>query len=155
MLLKQVVSRLRATGAKYVARLAGHAFALCHPGLTPAESSQFCDLVAARLADPYELGPHRAIIGVDIGFSHTSVSGFDPDTLLSHADMALTVSRSATGKGCAAFSPAMDEELRDRQALETAMQQAMERGEISLMFQPQASLDDGKMIGVEASTPII
>jgi diguanylate cyclase (GGDEF)-like protein len=150
MLLKHVVSRLRATGAKYVARLAGHAFALCHPGLTPAESSQFCDLVAARLADPYELGPHRAIIGVDIGFSHTSVSGFDPDTLLSHADMALTVSRTSSGKGYAAFSPAMDEELRDRQALETAMQQAMERGEISLMFQPQASLDDGKMIGVEA-----
>jgi len=150
MLLKQVVSRLRATGATYVARLAGHAFALGHPGLTPAESAQFCELVAGKLADPYLLGPHRAIIGVDIGFSHTSVSGFDPDTLLSHADMALTVSRSSTGKGYAAFSPEMDEELRDRQTLETAMQQAMERGEISLMFQPQAALEDGRMIGVEA-----
>jgi EAL domain-containing protein (putative c-di-GMP-specific phosphodiesterase class I) len=44
----------------------------------------------------------------------------------------------------------MDENLRARQQLETAMQQAMERGEISLMFQPQASLEDGSIIGVEA-----
>jgi EAL domain-containing protein (putative c-di-GMP-specific phosphodiesterase class I) len=64
--------------------------------------------------------------------------------------MALTIARKPAGKGYAAFSPEMDENLRDRQELETAMQQAMERGEISLMFQPQASLDDGSIIGVEA-----
>ncbi len=150
MLLKQVVSRLRATGAQFVARLGGHAFAVAHPGLTPEESTQFCALIAERLVEPYQLGPHRAIIGADIGFSHSTISGYDPDTLLSHADMALNVSRGAAGKGYAAFSPEMDERLRERQELETAMQQAMERGEISLMFQPQASLEDERIIGVEA-----
>ncbi len=54
------------------------------------------------------------------------------------------------GKGYAVFSPEMDESLRARQELETEMQQAMERGEISLMFQPQASLEDGTVVGVEA-----
>jgi EAL domain-containing protein (putative c-di-GMP-specific phosphodiesterase class I) len=44
----------------------------------------------------------------------------------------------------------MDEKLRARQDLEAAMQQAIERGEISLMFQPQVSLDDGSIVGVEA-----
>ncbi|HEX4298150.1 MAG TPA: EAL domain-containing protein, partial [Devosia sp.] len=44
----------------------------------------------------------------------------------------------------------MDDNLRERQELETAMQQAMERGEISLMFQPQAALEDGRIVGVEA-----
>jgi len=150
MLLKQVVSRLRATGARLVSRLGGHGFALAHPGLTPDETGQFCELIEQRLVEPYQLGPHRAIIGADIGYSHSRVSGFDPDILLSHADMALSVSRSASGKGYVAFSLEMDENLRDRQELETAMQKAMERGEISLMFQPQASLDDDSMIGVEA-----
>ena len=150
MLLKQAMSRLRSTGAAYVARLGGHGFAVAHPGLSPEESAQFCDLVEARLVEPYQLGPHRAIVGADIGFSHSSVSGYDPDQLLSHADMALNVSRGASGKGHAAFSPEMDESLRARQELETAMQQAMERGEISLMFQPQAALDDGTIVGVEA-----
>ncbi|MBI4920583.1 MAG: EAL domain-containing protein [Devosia nanyangense] len=150
MLLKQAVSRLRSTGAAYVARLGGHGFAVAHPGLSPEESGQFCDLVQARLVEPYQLGPHRAIVGADIGFSHSSVSGYDPDRLVSHADMALNVSREASGKSYAAFSPEMDESLRARQELETAMQQAMERGEISLMFQPQAALDDGSTVGVEA-----
>ena len=64
--------------------------------------------------------------------------------------MALSVSHGAGAKGYAAFSPDMDESLRARQDLETAMQQAMERGEISLMFQPQVSLEDNRIIGVEA-----
>ena len=150
MLLKQVVSRLRSTGAAHVARLGGHGFAVAHPGLSQDESAQFCDLIEKRLVEPYQLGPHRAIIGADIGFAHSTVSGYDPDQLLSHADMALNVSRHASTKGYAAFSPEMDESLRARQQLETEMQRAMERGEISLMFQAQASLDDGATIGVEA-----
>ncbi|MEO6015325.1 MAG: bifunctional diguanylate cyclase/phosphodiesterase [Devosia sp.] len=150
MLLKQVVSRLRSTGALLIARLSGHAFAVAHPGLSPQESAQFCEIVHDRLVAAYQLGPHRAIVGVDIGFSHSTASGLDPEQLLSHADMALNVARGAAGKGYAAFSPEMDENLRARQELETEMQQAMERGEISLMFQPQASLDDNRIIGVEA-----
>jgi len=150
MLLKQVVSRLRATGAAYVARLGGHGFAVAHPGLDPEESAQYCELIQNRLVLPYQLGPHRAIIGADVGISHSTVSGYDPEQLLSHADMALSIARSTSGKGYASFSPQMDESLRARQQLETAMQQAMERGEISLMFQPQAALDDGTIIGAEA-----
>jgi diguanylate cyclase (GGDEF)-like protein len=150
LLLKQVVSRLRATGALHVARLAGHTFAIAHPGLTPAEAVHYCEIVQDRLVDPYQLGPHRSIIGADIGISHSSVSGFDPDQLLSHADMALNVARVQAGRGHASFSPEMDQGLRERQALETEMQQAMERGEISLMFQPQANLETGAVIGVEA-----
>jgi diguanylate cyclase (GGDEF)-like protein len=150
MLLKQVVSRLRATGAQHVARLGGHAFALAHPGLGQSEAAQFCEIVHERLVAPYQLGPHRAIIGADIGVSHSVVSGFDPDQLLSHADMALSVARGSAGKGYATFSPEMDHNLRARQKLETELQQAMKRGEISLMFQPQAALDDGSMVGVEA-----
>lgn len=150
MLLKQVVSRLRSTGALSVARLSGHAFAVAHPGLSQSEATQYCEILQERLVAPYQLGPHRAIVGADVGISHSIVSGFDPDQLLSHADMALNVARAMAGKGYAAFSPEMDESLRARQQLETEMQQAMERGEISLMFQPQASLDDGAMIGVEA-----
>ncbi len=111
---------------------------------------QFCEIIQDRLLEAYQLGPHRAIIGADIGVSHSVASGFDPEQLLSHADMALNVARTMAGKGYAAFSPDMDENLRARQELETEMQQAMERGEISLMFQPQAALEDGSIIGVEA-----
>jgi diguanylate cyclase (GGDEF)-like protein len=149
-LLKQVVSRLRSTGAERVARLAGHSFAVAHPGLSPTEASEFAELIKERLTATYQLGPHRAIIGVDIGISHSLVSGFEAEQLLSHADMALSVARSVAGSAHAAFSPEMDEKLRARQDLEAAMQQAIERNEISLMFQPQVSLDDGSIVGVEA-----
>jgi diguanylate cyclase (GGDEF)-like protein len=150
MLLKQVVGRLRSTGAEKVARLAGHGFAVAHPGLSPLEASEFADLIQDRLVAAYQLGPHRAIIGCDIGISHSSVSGFGADQLLSHSDMALTVAREVAGSAHVSFSPEMDERLRARQDLEAAMQQAIERGEISLMFQPQVSLDDGSIVGVEA-----
>ena len=66
---KQVVSRLRATGANYVARLGGHGFAIAHPGLTPDEAGQYADLIQDCLVAPYQLGPHRAIIGVRMPLS--------------------------------------------------------------------------------------
>src|SRR6201999_113246 len=72
MLLKQVVSRLRATGATHVARLGGHGLAPAHRGLSPDETGQFAELIENRLVEPYQLGPHRAIIGADIGISHST-----------------------------------------------------------------------------------
>ncbi len=151
MLLKQVVSRLRASGIDMVARLGGHSFAVAHAGLASEdEKAGFSKLILDRVTPTYLLGAHHAIIGAAVGVSHSRVSGFDPDVLLSHADMALSVAREQPGNGWAAFSPDMDKRLRAKQDMEAALQQAIERGEISVTYQPQVALATGEMVGVEA-----
>jgi diguanylate cyclase (GGDEF)-like protein len=151
MLLKQLAGRIKAAGMETVARLGGDIFAMVYPGRPPAEEMQaICDALIERVTEPYMLGPHRAIVGASIGLTHTDTSGFDAETLLSHADLALAEARATPGSRSACFTPEMDRRLTEHQAMDLALRLAMDRDELSLVYEPQCALDSGELMGVEA-----
>jgi diguanylate cyclase (GGDEF)-like protein len=149
-LLKQVVSRLRSMGPDVVARLGGDSFVLIVPETDEARLRGFCETVGQWLSFPYELpGGHQAVLAVSAGAAIAEPES-DADGLLSHADMALSAAKQMTGNGVALFAPEMDRRLQERQAVDAALRLALERGEFSLMFQPQVDLESGRVIGAEA-----
>lgn len=151
MVLKQVVSRLKAAGTETVARLGSDVFAVIHQGRPTTEQAEaLCRELIARLVLPYSLNAHRAIIGACIGYTHTDNSGYDPETLLSHADMALSAAKASPGSNFARFTQDMDDRLKEKQDMEVALWQAMERDQFSITYQPQVSLETGELVGVEA-----
>ena len=151
MLLKLVVSRLKAAGMETVARIGGDAFAMIRHGRLSAEETQaVCQGLIERLVLPYSLGGQRAIIGVSIGVTHTETSGYDPEVLMSHADLALTAAKAMPGNNFVRFTPEMDQRLKERQAMDVALRQARERRQLSIIYQPQCALDTGALVGVEA-----
>jgi diguanylate cyclase (GGDEF)-like protein/PAS domain S-box-containing protein len=150
-LLKQVVSRLRNMGPDVVARLGGDSFVLLSPEVDPVQLKGFCEAVAEFLSFPYELdGGHQAVIAVSAGATISLVTGYDPDELLSHADMALSAAKQIAGNGVALFAPDMDRRLRERRAMDAALRHAIPRGQFSLAYQPQVDLQSGATTGVEA-----
>ena len=152
MVLKQVVSRLKACEVEAVARLGGDSFALARPGtMAPDDLGAFCSGVLERVTQAYHLeGGHQALIAASAGATTSDVSGYDPQVLISHADMALSAAKRRPGSSFAVFSPEMDERLKEKQDMEVALRLALERNELSVTYQPQVDLDSGRMIGVEA-----
>ena len=152
MVLKQVASRLHACGADAIARVGGDSFALFLRRRMPnAELLVYCAEIIGRVAAHYTLsGGHQALISASAGATHSGLSGFDPDVLLSHADMALSVAKDTPGGGVALFSQDMDDRLKEKQDMDAALREAIENRQFSLTFQPQVALEDERLIGVEA-----
>jgi diguanylate cyclase (GGDEF)-like protein len=152
MVLKQVASRLYACSADAIARVGGDSFAMFLRRRMPTEDLlAYCAEIVSRVAAPYTLGGgHQALIAASAGATHSGLSGFDPDVLLSHADMALSVAKDTPGGGVALFSQELDDRLKEKQDMDVALREAIENKQLSLTFQPQVMLDDGHLVGVEA-----
>ncbi|MHB1110134.1 MAG: EAL domain-containing protein [Devosia sp.] len=152
MVLKQVVGRIQASNVDAVARLGGDSFALLLKGRRTDEDLQlFCAGLLQRIAEPYRLGDrHQAIVAASAGGTHSALSGYDAEVLLSHADMALAAAKAMPGSRLVMFTAEMDDRLKEKRDMELALGQAIEREEFSLCYQPQIALDSGELVGVEA-----
>lgn len=150
--LRQVASRLQACGADVLARLGGDAFALfLKRRLSQEELLGWSREMVKRVAEPYRLGGgHQALISASAGITHSGLSGFDPDVLLSHADMALTDAKQTPGGSVVMFSQEMDDRVKEKLDMDAALRQAIEQRQLSLTFQPQVSMADERLVGVEA-----
>jgi diguanylate cyclase len=85
-----------------------------------------------------------------IGIAVFPHDGHDRQTLLSHADTALYRAKTEARGGYRYFEASMGVQVRDRRQLEHDLRQAIGRGELSLVYQPQTDIDSNEVIGFEA-----
>jgi len=76
--------------------------------------------------------------------------GTDIDALLNHADLALYAAKTAGRGQFRFFTPQMATQTRRRLQVEQALRGALERGELSLAFQPMVDMHDWRITGFEA-----
>jgi diguanylate cyclase (GGDEF)-like protein len=151
-LLQIVSERLtRATrGCDTVARIGGDEFAVLLDGMTEDDDAM---LVVHRITEslraPIPLEGREFLIGASIGVAY-SRGAARVDELLRNADVAM-YSAKDVGKGChAVFDPRMYESLLERLELEAGLRQALDRGELRVLYQPIVALETGAIAGVEA-----
>ncbi|MGI3902942.1 MAG: putative bifunctional diguanylate cyclase/phosphodiesterase [Janthinobacterium lividum] len=133
------------------ARLGGDEFAIIATGLsTPAEAGALAERLIARIAAPYLIEGHQAVIGASIGLSLAPGDGSDPDILLHNADIALYRSKAAGRGTLHYFEAGMDEALQARRSLEADLRQALGRGEFELYYQPIFAAETLAILGFEA-----
>ena len=75
--------------------------------------------------------------------------GEDVDTLLRRADIAMYAAKERR-LGVARYEPGFDTTSAERLALMAELGTALDEGQLVLWYQPQARLQDGKIIGAEA-----
>ena len=153
-LLRAVADRLNGLfkGAGLVARLSGDEFAVVISGADVAKraealvqqtSAAFGTLLFAVAERQLRV---NASIGIAIYPDHCATA----DELFGNADLALYRAKGAGRGRYVFFERAIRDELEARLALEAELRRAVEREELELFYQPQVSLEDGRLVGAES-----
>jgi diguanylate cyclase (GGDEF)-like protein len=150
-LLQIVAQRLRACVKEgdTVSRLAGDEFTVILRNVADSESAA---VVAERIIDsigvPASLGGRDHHVQASIGIALFPDDGTAIDDLLRNADRAMYRAKEQ-GRGRAVF---FDRKLMQSrfETSQSGLYRALRRREFSLYYQPQYSLADGGLVGVEA-----
>ena len=153
-ILRLIANRLheRLRGRDTLARLAGDEFVLILEEIdSPDAAARLAEQLLDLLREPVQLehGP-EVYVAASIGISIYPHDGARADVLLQHAETALfQAKRLGRGQYCY-YTSALTDAVRQRLAMETQMRHALERGELSLAYQPQVDIVSGRVNGVEA-----
>ncbi|MEP6485037.1 MAG: EAL domain-containing protein [Rudaea sp.] len=152
--LKAVGERLRSSvrdGAT-VARLGGDEFTVV---LEDIHHSDEAERIGAELlqvfTDPLELeSGQQVVISPSIGISLYPDHAQVPTDLVKYADTAMYQAKEAGRNMYMLYTPAMDAVARQRAGMLGGLRLALERNELSIVYQPMLDLDAGRIVGVEA-----
>jgi len=129
----------------------GERFALLVPEL--ADTRALEDLLrhlARCLEQPLEVGGIELGASISAGAAVFPLHGTDVVTLLRHAETAMQAAQQRAPGSFRCYDDALDAANRDRLALERALRQALAREQLSLVYQPQIALADGRVVACEA-----
>ena len=132
-------------------RLGGDEFMVVLPDIGSSENAgQVADRLIAALQEPMKLSKHSVVITPSIGIAIFPTDGNDAEVLLRHADLAMYFAKRRSPGTYAYFDASMNEGALHRYTIEGKLRGALERGELTLHYQPQIDMSTGKVTGMEA-----
>ncbi|MEY2416166.1 MAG: hypothetical protein QOH53_1500 [Ilumatobacteraceae bacterium] len=152
--LRIVAGRLRRTvrPGDMVARLGGDEFAVLCAGVADRYQLRLiADAVTRGLDPPIDISGTQhhlsACIGTALAVHDDPIS---PADLLDHADIALQHAKRTAGASISLFDDALEAHTRRRVELNEELRGAIDRGEMSVLYQPVVSLVTGRISAFEA-----
>ena len=152
-LLRQVSERLKSVMGNHgqVGRLGGDEFQAVLPGTVDIGLLEsLARTLIEQVSRPYQIEGHKVTIGASVGIAIGDPGRASADALVRNADLALYAAKAAgRGKHCF-YEAAMHSEAAERQLLENDLRQAIERGELSVHYQPIVRAAGEEISGFEA-----
>ena len=134
-----------------LARLGGDEFALLLENIRePSDAARVAERLQASLEPPVRLGEDEAYTSVSIGIAVRAEYEEHPQHMLRSADLALYRAKEQGRARFQVFDPRMHAEAVRRLRVETDLRRAVARQQFRLHYQPVVSLDNGRIVAVEA-----
>jgi len=152
-LLQAVADRLQSSTRESdtVARFGGDEFAVVVGDVDEASDvAILAEKLIHALGQPYSIQGNEVFSAASIGIDVYGPESTDAETLLSHADVALYRAKAEGRDVYRFFTPAMDREVRMQVTLGNELHEALDAGQLFLMYQPQVTIDDAHIVGLEA-----
>ncbi|WP_127476857.1 EAL domain-containing protein [Sulfurivermis fontis] len=152
-LLLQLARRLVAAMREgdTVARLGGDEFLIVLADLATADDiERVLDKVRSVFERPFIVEDKSIYITPSIGVTVAPNDSEDVHILMRNADAALHRAKELGRNTTQFFTPEMNERALKRLELESQLRHALERGELSLHYQPQVICGSGRVAGAEA-----
>ena len=153
---KRLICDLRAEDT--VSRLGGDEFVMLLSDLGPdpeeaaAAAQHKAEAIRRRLAEKYEIVGHELHVTPSIGVAMFPASGHEAlesgTDILRYADTAMYRAKDDGRDTIRFFLPSMQAAADTRLAIEKELRYALEKGELSLFFQPQVNAG-GEILGAE------
>lgn len=132
-----------------LARLGGDEFILILPDTGFDGARQVASKLLGAVAQPYRIDRHELHPTVSIGIALYPEDGADMDTLARNADAAMYQVKHDTRNDFCFFTREMQERSARTLLLANALHEALERGQFSVLYQPQVALSEGRVVGAE------
>ncbi len=153
LLIEQASQRVAAcTQAQDVelGRLGGDEFGLLLRGESPLASlEELASQILQAFTKPLLANGREIIITVSIGISCYPMDGEDAHTLMQAADTAMYQAKDRGRNNLIFYHADMASLLNERLYLEQFLRRAIEKNELRLLYQPQCSIQDGRLLGAE------
>jgi len=133
-----------------VARMGGDEFVLLLPGTDKDGAAHLARKILETVSATLQVRDHELRVTPSVGIAMYPEDGNDLETLLQHADVAMYRAKQEGRNAFHFFLPDMQAGAARALEMESALRRAMEGGQFQLHYQPQCSLRDGRVVGVEA-----
>ncbi|CAN5408539.1 hypothetical protein BH09PSE5_BH09PSE5_02730 [soil metagenome] len=153
-LLRSVAQRLllAVRAGDTVSRLGGDEFIVVLNGAE--DSDEVLSIVERRLIplirEPHFINGAKLHVSCSVGIATYPDDARDIDELMRHADVAMYQAKALGRDSAQFFTPELNERAHKRLRLESHLRTAVERGEMSLHYQPRISARTGEVLAVEA-----
>jgi diguanylate cyclase (GGDEF)-like protein len=151
-LLQAVAQRVRHTvrTVDTVARLGGDEFTVVLGDLeSPAAAATAAHNICRMLATPFQIDGHDIFVTSSVGIAMYPHDGADVATLVKHADSAMYRAKK-TNTGFQFYEASMEHSISEHVRMESDLRRALELQQLEVFYQPQASLETGEIVGMEA-----
>ncbi len=150
-LLRQVGERLAGftTESTLVTRLGGDEFAILRSQADAVTAAQLAMRVGESLRRPFLVSGMTLEIDASMGIALAPLHAADYDGLLQRADSAMYAAKR-NHTGIAMHTREQEADNSQKLALASDLRRAIEGGQLSLYYQPKATLRTGDISGVEA-----
>ena len=152
-LLLALADRLRSHSGRLgaLARLGGDQFALVQADIEqPYEAAELAQNILDDLEAPFALGDQEIRLRATIGITLFPEDGDSTEKLLQKAEQTMTLAKSRSRNRYQFYIASVDSEMRRRRELEKDLREALPRDQLYLVYQPQISYRDHRVVGVEA-----
>ena len=152
-LLKEVASRIgyNVREEDTFARLGGDEFVIVIGSLKNRDgASIFAKNILEIFSKPFQINEFEIFSGVSIGISIYPDDGDNFDELLRNADSAMYSAKAKGRNNFQFYEVSLTEKVSERLNMETLLRRAIENNELSIKYQPQYSIKNNKIIGLEA-----
>ncbi|AYG09389.1 EAL domain-containing protein [Pseudomonas fluorescens] len=152
-LLLALADRLRAHSGRLgaLARLGGDQFALVQADIEqPYEAAELAQSILDDLEAEFALDHEQIRLRATIGITLFPEDGDSTEKLLQKAEQTMTLAKSRSRNRYQFYIASVDSEIRRRRELEKDLREALGRNQFHLVYQPQISYADHRVVGVEA-----
>lgn len=146
-LAKRIKSVLRDEDT--VSRSGGDEFIIVLPTASANNAASLANRLLEIISLPFVVEGHELITTASIGIAIYPNDGNDIEMLYKNADNAMYKAKQAGRNGFRFFTQELQANTERNLLLANALRFAIERNQLQLHYQPQVSVDDGRVIGAE------
>ncbi len=152
-LLVEVAKRLKKSvrDIDTVGRLGGDEFIIILNGLSRVEdTSSVVKVILNEVKKSFVIESREIFVTCSIGICVFPDDGASVPEILRNADNAMYYAKNLGRSTFSLFTPSMNKTITRKLAIEERMRGALDRGDFSLVYQPQINISTGDLIGAEA-----
>ena len=133
-----------------LSRLGGDEFILILPRTEVDGAAIVAEKLINTVSSPYQIEPHELMTTPSIGIAMYPDDGLDMETLSKNADAAMYQAKQSGRNRACFFTQEMQDRSVRNMKLTNALMRAISHNQLTLYYQPQIAMQDGRITGAEA-----